>query len=81
MTANEKREIFQQVALMDATWIFIMGWLLWLLGWYLSNVEIMKWWIIIMIGVAICIAALYYFKHESEKGLEVMNSYRFSVEK
>ena len=81
MTANEKREIFQQVALMDATWIFIMGWLLWLLGWYLSNVEIMKWWIIIMIGVAICIATLYYFKHESEKGLEVMNSYRFSVEK
>ena len=50
MTKNEKRELFEEVAWMDAAGIFIL----------------------FFAGI------LFFFKQERNKGIEVMDSYRFT---
>ena len=78
MTRNEKRELFEEVAWMDAAGIFIMWWMIWLLWWHLWSLEIMEWWIGVMLGVGVFVWILSFVKRERNKWLEIMDSYRFS---
>ena len=78
MTKNEKRELFEEVAWMDAAGIFILWWMIWLLWWYMGSTKVMKWWIGLMIGVWVFAGILFFFKQERNKGIEVMDSYRFT---
>ena len=79
MTKVEKQKLLEEVILMDSTWVFVMGALIGMLWWYLENASIMKWWIWIMVWVAVFLVAYHAISKESRKGFEVMDSYRMSA--
>ena len=76
MTKLEKQKLIQEVVLMDTSWLFILGALIGILWSYLENASIMRWWIWIMIWVAVIFWLYLAMSRESRKGLEVMDSYR-----